>query len=782
MPTEREFTTQRGEGSGSVQECVEGETGEAMSSSSPQSLVIHVPLAVLEQNALKVLVGGKQEHVVRKEEVQAKEVSEESSTAAEERTEQDSTGLSIPPGVPVCLSPLVEESDAIDSTSTTVDVQAMKNAELDSPLENNAITLKDMQGTVPGAPILVDLQSPEKYDSPITSPMTGHSSSLTLSPHSLNGDEMMLRLEASLSSAPETDSDQELGSVEEDQETGVMEVMSCGDDNAHVEAEEKGEGGLPFESKMTQFKEEATSQSPSPAHSEPTTTQILGSSAVSTGAEEMGNEPLTFPTAIVTSSAEHRASRDRSPSVESGEIQSDDETARKSADEDTAAVDNKVHHSSKDTPTSTLPLSVCSSPETVASECPSSDPPPPPPPPPARKPHLPHRTPPWAVLKPSQQTISTKPEKSNPKENSKAKTHPRRLNPLSVMSILSVDKGPPSPPPADPDSTTVSKEAPDKEDCAVVSSSRDSPDEEEGETEVNVPTSTGNIQDSEVVSAPLKTEAPPSPSQSHGEFQQEPKFTPILREKSSSSEKELPPSTREDHLLLSAINRDFMSAPIMSAPEKEKSGFHHSRKFPSESDGKSSEESPLPLSKSASYDDIMPLFPKQMHQKSKSPSTDTSDLVEKRQPHAFHDHSWRAGIDNNPWHSFSDDDRLPREDACHKHLPSLMQMTSNSARGHLRHRQPHHYRPQSHPYNLRLGNTERSQSYSPSFLPLPPPRFIQSLSPFPPDPTPPLIATPPQIPSYIFPAGRPPPGGHFPPPYFANRNHYTLPYRQGPYF
>ena len=765
VPTVREYTTKR---SGSVQECVEEETSEP---SSPQPLVIRIPLAVLEPNALKVLVGGEQESVVGKKEVEPKEVresGEEPCTAEEERPDQDSTGSSIPPDVPVSLSPLVGESDA---TSTTVNVESMRNAALDNLLEDNDITLKDIQGTTPGAAIMgdtsVSLQSPEKYDSPVASPMTGHSS---LSPLSLNGEEMMLRLEASLSSAPETDSDQEVEHVEE--ETGGVELMSCDDDNAHIETKEKG---LQLESETTK---EATPFL-SPTHSKPESTQILSSSAVSTGVEKIGNEPLT--SAIVTSSAEHRVSQERdrrSPSVESGEIWSDDETAHESADEGTTGEDNSVHQSSKDIPTSTLPPSFRSSPETVASERLSSDsPPPPPPPPPPATQNLHHCTPPWALLKPSQQMILTEEEEiksensspSDPEEKSPVKTSPRRLNPLLVMSVMSVDKGARSPTPADPDSTMASKEAPDEEDCAVVSSSRDFPDEE-----VDAPTSTGDIQDLEAVGAPLKTKTPTT-SQSRGPSQQEPKlkFSTPLPKKSSSPVKELPPSSKEDDYLLSAIDRDFISAPVKG---KGKSPPSSSLKFPSESDGKSSEENPLSLglSKSASSDDIMPLFPKQVHRQSRSPSTESTDLVEKRQTH-----SWRAGIGNNPWQSFSDDERL---DSYHKHPPSLMQMTSNSPRGHQRHRQPHHYRPRSHPYNMRSGNTERPQPYSPAFLPLPAPRFV---SPFPPDAIPPLFPHPPRLPSYMIPSGRPPPGGHFPPPYFDNRNHYGLspsPYRQGPYF
>ena len=771
VTTEREFTTQRGKGSGSVQECVEEET--SCEPSSPQPLVIRIPLAVLEPNALKVLVSGEQESVVRKKEVEPKEVresGEEPCTAEEERADQAIP----PPDIPVSLSPLVEESNVINTTSTTVNVESMRNPALENPLEDNDIPLEDIQGTIPGAAIMEDtsasLQSPEKYDSPVASPMTGHSS---LSPLSLNGEEMMLRLEASLSSAPETDSDEDMGNVE--QGAGDMEVMSCDDENAHVEAEKK-----PLESETTQYKEEATSPSQSKPKTEESS-QILSSSAVSTGVEEMENEPLT--SAIVTSSVDEDRER-RSPSVESGEILFDDETGHECADEGTTGEDNNVHQSSKDVPTSTLPLSFRSSPETVASECLSSDPPPPcppPPPPPPATQNLHRCTPPWALLK-LQKILTEEKEEiksensspSDPKEKSQAKTSPKRLNPLSVMSIVSADKGARSPTPADPDSTMASKEATDEEDCAVVSSSRDLPDEED----IDVPTSTGDIQDWEAVGAPLKTETP-TISQSRGPSSQETQetklkcSTPIPRKLSSSLVKELPPSAKEDDYLLSAVNKDFISAPVRG---KGKSPPPSSWKFPSENDGKSSEENPLPLglSKSASSDDIMPLFPKQVHRKSRSPSTECTDLVDKRPTH-----SWRANIGNNPWQSFSDDDR---QDTYHKHIPSLMQVGSNSSRGHQRHRQPHHYRPRSHPYNMRLGNTERPQPYSPSFLPLPPP---QGFSPFPPDPTPPLISPPPRLPSYMVPSGRPPPGGHFPPLYFDNRNHYSLspsPYRQGPYF
>ena len=78
------------------------------------------------------------------------------------------------------------------------DSESCNNEDTASERKNSDISLLDLPST-----------SPVSLDSPQASPATGVSFSTATSPHSVNEEDMLLRLEASFSSAPETDSDQE---------------------------------------------------------------------------------------------------------------------------------------------------------------------------------------------------------------------------------------------------------------------------------------------------------------------------------------------------------------------------------------------------------------------------------------------------------------------------------------------------------------------------------------------------------------------------------------------
>ena len=110
------------------------------------------------------------------------------------------------------------------SVTEDTDSESCNNEDTASERKNGDLSLLDLPST-----------SPVNLDSPQASPATGGSFSTTTSPRSVNEEDMILRLEASFSSAPETDSDQEA-------ELDLMIVKGTKEDDVQCESQLNAQG------------------------------------------------------------------------------------------------------------------------------------------------------------------------------------------------------------------------------------------------------------------------------------------------------------------------------------------------------------------------------------------------------------------------------------------------------------------------------------------------------------------------------------------------------------
>ena len=206
------------------------------------------------------------------------------------------------------------------STATIVDDKA-------SPGPSHS-PLKDLPSTFSSVPLMLELpsvflHSPEKFDSPPVSPVTGNGSSTTLSPRSPN-EEMMLRLETSFSSAPETDSDQEREDCEKPQKTGdIKDTLgdggsTCVDNNnmTDVGGRSQLESGASDELSSSSGQLQLHEQSELQVEGSRQTASLDRVSASSDSLAEVCSKP---PISTVTPSSP--CPEEHSPSEKSGDVQ-----------------------------------------------------------------------------------------------------------------------------------------------------------------------------------------------------------------------------------------------------------------------------------------------------------------------------------------------------------------------------------------------------------------------------------------------------------------------------
>ena len=678
----------------------------------------------------------------------------------------------------------------------------------------------------------ISLTALENVHSPVVSPVTGNSSSTTVSPRSFN-EEMILRLEPSFSSAPETDSDQEWEQKPEQttsseinesvyiessslatqcmnesaipeevaETTTVSSEVSVNDGSTVETVDDRStdivvpNDGLATESLPMTLASPVTKDDDASKQVSLKGTNTVSTSDISESVEILSTTVHVDQPSSSPSDIEH-LEKPYTPADNHSSLSLSNVEHTQSSSEKSSTLFPTDNHppQSQSSVDPTLPLSP-PQPSTSTDDRPAPSPPPPPPPM-QKKLDLNNRCPPWATavndIDLTKQDESQIPEEEDIIDSSHKVTSKRDLSNTPFLMIVPTS----SDSPTSPSCATVSS----SNDAETTVSESDQTSSLQRKTLASLREGTGNLTSSkkQEVSSPNEGAVIPDTallSNVTDEFISASipsKSTPTPEEKTSLKDDD------DDDLLLllSSTNNEFMTAPI---PERSRLSL---LKTPSETAQVSRHESTTllgPVTTLSFCEDVLPSTELSLPGTQQvSASTQESTEVTRKAPHSSFA-SFRTTTDRL-WQSFADDIH-----------PSL-QSQSIPVRGSQRQRPPHHHHnivgpsnyhhSRSHvmPGSLYTRNPEHIRPiYSnspylfPSPIPGPGPPSISPTSPLYPYPRAPYNQP---LPYFQFPrapvpmAGSapppriPPPSGVPPPPRPHHRHFYgnPPPSRYGPYF